>query len=285
MVQEAIRKAAVLIEALPYIKKFYRKVFIIKYGGSILSEDRVRKCVLEDIAFLRFAGIMPIIVHGGGPNITGELKKHNIATRFVEGMRVTDAATLKIVEKELDKLNNLIVKEIEAHGVKALSFKGKESILKAEKKESEVDLGFVGRVIGVDRDKLLNGLKDSIPVISPMGYSDKDKNVYYNINADDVAFFLASQLKAEKLILLTNVLGIMRNHSDSNSLISSITVKGIEDLIKKKIIDEGMVPKARAAAAAIEAGVGKAHIVDAKISHAILLEIFTDKGISTEIVR
>ncbi|MBP7088849.1 MAG: acetylglutamate kinase [Candidatus Omnitrophica bacterium] len=283
--KEAIRKAEVLIEALPYIQKFQGKIFIIKYGGSILSEERVRKGVLEDIAFLRLAGIMPIIVHGGGPNITNELKKHNIVTKFVKGMRVTDAATLKIVEKELDELNDMIVKEIELHGVKACGFKSKNNILKAEKKESEVDLGFVGQIIGFDKEKLLGALDDAIPVICPIGRSVKDKGISYNINADDVAFFLASSLKIEKLVFLTNVLGIMRNHHDSSSLISSITAKEIEELIEQKVIDEGMLPKARAAAAAIKSGVGKAHIVDAKISHAILLEIFTDKGISTEIVQ
>lgn len=283
MVQEAIRKADVLIEALPYIKKFHKKIFVIKYGGSILGEERVRKSVLEDIAFLRYAGIRPIIVHGGGPNITERLREEKIATEFVDGMRVTDKATLKIVEEELDKLNDLIVKEINTHGVKARGFKNKDGLLKAVKKTSEVDLGYVGEIIGFDRQMLEEALRNDIPVICPMGISDKKEA--FNINADEVGFFLASQLKAEKLVLLTNVLGVMRDPKDPNSLISTITVAEIESLINEKTIDEGMIPKVRAAAGAIHAGVGKAHIVDAKIPHALLLEIFTDTGISTEIVR
>jgi len=283
MVQEAIKKADVLIEALPYIKNFHKKIFVIKYGGSILGEERVRKCVLEDIAFLKFAGIRPIIVHGGGPNITEELKGRKIVTEFVEGMRVTNKDTLKVVESELDKLNDLIAEEISSHGVKARKFKGKSKLLEVVKKESSVDLGFVGDVVNFDRKRLEGALEDSIPVICPMGFSSEE--LAYNINADEVAFFLASKLKAEKLVLLTNVLGVMRNPKDKNSLISTMTAVEVEELIGAEAIDQGMVPKVRAAAAAIRAGAGKAHIVDAKISHALLLEIFTDKGIGTEIIK
>ncbi|MCK5394238.1 MAG: acetylglutamate kinase, partial [Candidatus Omnitrophica bacterium] len=169
MVQDAIRKSDILIEALPYIKKFHKKIFIIKYGGSILSEERIRKCVLEDITFLRYAGIRPIIVHGGGPNITEKLRESKIVTEFVEGMRVTNEATLQIVEQELNNLNDLIVKEIEVHGIKAVGFKKQDNILTVEKKIGSVDLGFVGEVIGFDREKLESVLKESVPVICPMG--------------------------------------------------------------------------------------------------------------------
>jgi len=283
MVQEAIKKADVLIEALPYIKNFHKKVFVIKYGGSILGEERVRKCVLEDIAFLRFAGIRPIIVHGGGPNITEELKGRKIVTEFEGGMRVTDKATLKVVEAELDKLNDLITEEVNSHGVKTQKFKGKSKLLEVIKKEGKVDLGFVGEVVNFNREKLEKALEESIPIICPMGFSSE--GLVYNINADEVAFFLASQLKAEKLVFLTNVLGVMRDPKDEESLISTMTAEEIEELINRKAIDEGMIPKVRAAALAIGAGAGKAHIVDAKIPHALLLEIFTDKGIGTEIVK
>lgn len=283
MVQEAIKKADVLIEALPYIKKFHNKIFVIKYGGSILGEERVRKCVLEDIAFLRFAGIRPIIVHGGGPNISKELKEHKLTSKFIDGMRVTDEFTLKIVEEELNKLNELIVKEIEGHGVKAQGLKKTSKLLKAVKKKSKYDLGFVGEVVDFNRNRLKAALVEGIPVICPMGVSDSNKA--YNINADEVAFFLASQLKAEKLVLLTNVLGVMRDPKNEDSLISTMTTKEVSGLIKQGIIEEGMVPKVKAAAKAIKAGVSKAHIVDAKIPHALLIEIFTDKGISTEIVK
>ena len=281
--QEAIKKADVLIEALPYIKKFHKKIFVIKYGGSILGEERVRKCVLEDIAFLRFAGIKPIIVHGGGPNITEELKERKIVTKFIEGMRVTDKTTLDVVEKELNKLNNLIAEEIESHGVKARGFKGKSKLLKVVKKRGEIDLGYVGQVVNFNRKRLEETLEENIPIVCPMGFSTE--GVIYNINADEVAFFLASQLKAEKLVFLTDILGVMRDSNDEDSLISTMTAEEIEELIRDEAIDEGMIPKVRAAAAAIGAGTGKAHIVDAKIPHALLLEIFTDKGSGTEIIK
>lgn len=283
MVREAIKKADVLIEALPYIKKFQGKIFVIKYGGSILGEERVRKCVLEDVAFLRFAGIKPVIVHGGGPNITKKLKEHKITTEFVGGMRVTDKFTLKVVEEELDKLNSLIVEEIETHGVSAKGFKGASAVLKAKKKQSAVDLGFVGKVIGFNEKEMGRALETAVPVVSPMGKSADGTD--FNINADEAAFFLASKLKAEKLVLLTNVLGVMGDPGNKSSLISTITTKNIQELIDKKTIDEGMIPKVQAAMGAIKEGVNKAHIVDAKIPHALLLEIFTDKGISTEIVK
>jgi len=283
MVQEAIKKADVLIEALPYIKEFHKKVFVIKYGGSILGEERVRQSVLEDIAFLRYSGIRPIIVHGGGPNITERLKEKKITTEFIEGMRVTDQFTLKIVEEELDKLNDLIVEEINSHGEIGVGLKEEKVVLKATKKKSKKDLGFVGEVIDFDREKIEDTLKSAIPVITPMGVSND--GVIYNINADQVAFFLASKLKAEKLLFLTDVLGVMRDPLDEASLISTIKAGQTEGLIKKKVIGEGMVPKVRAAVKAIDEGVGKAHIIDAKIPHAILLEIFTDEGIGTEIVK
>ena len=283
MVKEAIKKAEVLIEALPYIKTFHKKIFVIKYGGSILSEERVRKSVLEDIVFLRYTGIRPILVHGGGPNITEKLKEHKITTEFVDGMRVTDEFTLKIVEDELNELNDLIVREINALGATAKGFKKEDEVLFAVKKPGKKDLGFVGELTGIDENKLKKALETSIPVITPMGIS-RD-GVAFNINADDVAFFLASQLKAEKLVLLTNTLGVMRNPLDENSLIPTITMKNAEELIDQKVISEGMIPKVRAAVKSIEEGVGKAHIVDAKIPHAILLEIFTNEGIGTEIIK
>lgn len=283
MVKEAIKKADVLIEALPYIKRFHKKVFVIKYGGSILGEERVRKSVLEDIAFLRYTGIRPILVHGGGPNITEKLKESKIPTKFVEGVRVTDEATLGVVENELNELNDLIVKELNCLGVLAKGIKKDSKLLKAAKIRSKIDLGFVGQVIDFNRTQLEEILEAAIAVISPVGLSQEGTT--FNINADEVAFFLASKLRAEKFVLLTNVLGVMRNPHDEDSLISTINVKDADELIKQKVVEEGMIPKVRAAVKAIEAGVGKAHIIDAKIPHAILLEIFTNEGIGTEIVR
>jgi acetylglutamate kinase len=222
-------------------------------------------------------------VHGGGPNITEKLRESKITTEFVDGMRVTDEATLKIVEDELNELNDLIVREINAYGALAKGFKREDLLIRVEKKNSEKDLGFVGDPVDFDRKKLSEALETTIPIIAPMGVSSED--VTFNINADDVAFFLASQLKAEKLVLLTNVLGVMRNPQDENSLISTIKIKDAQDLIEGKVVGEGMIPKVKAAVEAIEKGVGKAHIVDAKIPHAILLEIFTNEGIGTEIIK
>jgi acetylglutamate kinase len=280
--EEAIRKADVLIEALPYIKQFHKKITVIKYGGSILGEERVRKSVLEDIVFLRYTGIRPILVHGGGPNITERLKKLKISSEFVEGFRVTDERTLKVVEEELNKLNDLIVKEIGAHGVKACGFKKNDGIFLVRKKRSKKDLGFVGEVVDFNRRKIEEVLPEAIPVICPMGVSSD--NLTYNVNADEAAFFLATHLPSEKIVFLTNVLGVMRKSNQEDSLISTLNVREAEELIRNKAIDEGMVPKVRAAVASIKRGVKKAHIIDAKIPHAILLEIFTDEGIGTEIV-
>ena len=281
--EEAIKKADVLIEALPYIKKFHKKLIVIKYGGSILGEERVRKSVLEDIAFLRYTGIRPILVHGGGPQISERLKELKVPSQFVEGMRVTDSFTLKVVEEELNKLNDLIVKEISSHGIKAIGFKREDKILKVRKKKSKKDLGFVGEVIDFDREKILASSQEALPVICPMGISSEGE--VYNINADEVAFFLATHLPSEKIVFLTNILGVMRDPHDEGSLISTLSVEEAKKLIKDKVIDEGMIPKVKAAIETIEKGVKKAHIIDAKIPHALLLEIFTNEGIGTEIVR
>ena len=282
MVKEAIKKADVLIEALPYIKEFHKCVFVIKYGGSILGEERVRKSVLEDIAFLRYSGIRPILVHGGGPNITGRLKELKVQTEFVDGLRVTDQATLDVVGEELDKLNDLIVDEINSHHSLAQGFKSKDGLLFVKKKDYHKELGFVGEIVDCDYDRLVSALNISIPVITPMGIT-ADGTVY-NINADDVAYFIAAKLKAEKLVLLTDVLGVMRQANDETSLFPSLTLDQIDGLIKDKVIAKGMIPKVMAAVRAIEKGVKKSHIVDAKISHALLLEIFTDQGVGTEII-
>ena len=281
--QEAIKKADVLIEALPYIKKFHKKIIVIKYGGSILGEERVRKSVLEDIVFLRYMGLRPILVHGGGPNITERLKELKITTEFSEGMRVTDEKTLKVVEEELNKLNDLLAKEISRHHVRVVSFKKDDEALTAVKKKGEKDLGFVGEVSRVDTEKIKTALENSIGVICPMGKSKE--GITYNINADEVAYSVASSLAAAKLVLLTNIKGVMRDADNPDSLISTLTVKEARELIENGVIESGMVPKVNAAIKAEQSGVGKVHIIDARIPHALLLEIFTDKGIGTEITR
>ncbi|MDD5568459.1 MAG: acetylglutamate kinase [Candidatus Omnitrophica bacterium] len=282
---EAIRKADVLIEALPYIKKFHKKVIVIKYGGSILGEEKIRKGVLEDIVFLNFMGLKPVLVHGGGPNISDRMRHSGKKTEFVDGMRVTDEETLAVVEEELQALNDIIIKEISELGAKAVGLNGKAGqLIQAEKKKAKVDLGLVGDIIGVNSEIILEELKkDKIAVVLPMG-SSKDKKTY-NVNADEAAASAAGSLGAEKFVLLTNVKGILRNPDDPHSFISTLTTQEAKGLIEEKVIQQGMIPKVQACIDALEKGVKKTHIIDARIPHGLLLEIFTDKGIGTEIVR
>lgn len=285
MIDTAIKKADVLIEALPYIKNFRDKTFVIKYGGSILSENGIRAGVLEDIVFLHFMGIDVVLVHGGGPNISEKLKTLNIPSEFFEGVRVTDERTLKVVEEELAELNRMLVKEIADHNAKAVGLNGKDDIIFAQKKDSPRDLGFVGEVVGVDTAKLKKLIHDNhIVILSPSGV-DRRFGTVFNINADEVAASVAGALAAEKFLFLTDVKGVMRNVADENSLISSMKDDEVQKLIEEGIISKGMIPKVLACKQALDKGVKKVHIVDAKISHAILLEIFTDKGIGTEIVK
>jgi acetylglutamate kinase len=283
--EEAIRKADVLIEALPYIKKFHKKVVVIKYGGSILGDEKIRRAVLEDIVFLNFMGLRPVLVHGGGPNISERMRASGKKTEFVDGMRVTDEETLKLVEEELLVLNALIVKELIELGVKAVGLNGKEDdLIQVEKKKAKVDIGLVGQIKSINSQLLNDELKkDKVAVILPMG-KGKDKKTY-NINADEVAASIASAMQADKFVLLTNVKGIMRNGEDANSFISTLTVEEANGLIENKIIQQGMIPKVSACIEALNGGVKKTHIIDARTPHGLLLEIFTDQGIGTEIIK
>ncbi len=283
--EEAIKKADVLVEALPYIKKFHKKIIVIKYGGSILGEEKIRRGVLEDIVFLNFMGLRAVLVHGGGPNISERLRSSGKKTEFVDGMRVTDEETLKLVEEELQSLNELIVKEIIELGAKAAGLNGKEkNIIQVEKKKAEIDLGFVGNIVGIENQPMLDELKkDKIVVVLPMG-KGKNKKVY-NVNADEAASSIAASLGAEKLVLLTNVKGIMRNSEDPHSFLSTLTIEEAKGLIESNIVQQGMIPKVKACIDALEKGVKKTHIVDARIPHGLLLEIFTDQGIGTEVIK
>lgn len=283
--QEAIKKAEVLIEALPYIKKFHKKIIVIKYGGSILSEEKIRKGVLEDIVFLNFMGLRPVLVHGGGPNISERMRTTGKKTEFVDGMRVTDEDTLVMVEEELQKLNDIIVKEITELGAQAAGLNGKDKkIIQTEKKKAKIDLGLVGRIVSINAESILEELnKDRIAVILPMGRGVDKKT--YNVNADEASAGISAALKAEKLVLLTNVKGIMRNPDDPNSFISTLTIEEVKALIQDKVIQQGMIPKVNACIDALENGVKKTHIIDARTPHGLLLEIFTDKGVGTEIAK
>jgi acetylglutamate kinase len=282
---EAIKKADVLIEALPYIKEFRKKTFVIKYGGSILGEETIRRGVLEDIVFLSFMGIKTVLVHGGGPNISDKMRKLGKKSDFIDGMRVTDRETLAVVEEELMELNKLIVDEIHDIGGTAVGLSGKaHGLFCAEKIKARVDMGFVGVVDSVKTDMIDKELKTSaVVVIAPMGTDAR--GVIYNINADEAASKTAASCQAEKFVLLTNVRGVMRNPEDAESLIASLSLKEIKTLIDQNVIQSGMIPKVNACVDALKGGVRKTHIIDARLPHALLLEIFTDKGVGTEIIK
>ena len=283
--EDAIKKSEVLIEALPYIKKFFQKVFVIKFGGSALSDAALRKSVLEDIVFMHYAGMRPVLVHGGGPHINEKMKEAKKKPKFIDGLRVTDKKTMEIVDDALADLNVMLVEEIKKMGAEAFGLSGKENkLIQAKKMEHKEDIGFAGAVESVDTtvlEKLIEA--NMIPVISPVGIG-RDTELY-NINADEAASNIAMAFKAEKLFILTNVRGIMREMGNPDTLYRSLSLADVEILAEKKIISEGMIPKTRACIKALEGKVKKAHIIDSNIPHALLLEIFTDKGIGTEIIK
>ncbi|MFH0912837.1 MAG: acetylglutamate kinase [Candidatus Omnitrophota bacterium] len=283
--EEAIKKADVLIEALPYIKKFHKKIIVIKYGGSILGEEKIRRGVLEDIVFLSFMGLRPVLVHGGGSNISERIRSEGKKTEFVDGIRVTDEETLAVVKEELQKLNDIIVSELSELGAEAVGLSGEDKkIIQVEKKTAEVDLGLVGHINEINTEPILEELKsDTVVVVLPMGKGEDKKT--YNVNADEAASNIASAIKAEKLVLLTNVKGIMRNPDDPHSFLSALTTEEARVLIENNIIQQGMIPKVLACIEALDKGVKKTHIIDARTPHGLLLEIFTDTGVGTEIVK
>jgi acetylglutamate kinase len=285
--EEIIKKADVLIEALPYIQSFYDRTIVIKYGGAAMTDNEIRRNVLEDIVFMSYVGMRPVLVHGGGPFITKRLESLGKEARFVRGFRVTDEETMEVVEEELEKINREIVREIISLGGSAISLSGKDDHLIEVKKHPEidgVDIGFVGEVSKINGDVIQKMItSDIIPVISPIGIG-KDGHTY-NINADQASAEIARGLGALKLVLLTNTRGILRDMEMPESLIPHITMSEIDTLITDKVISGGMIPKVKACMRALEKGVKKTHIIDGKIPHGILLEIFTDKGIGTEIVK
>ncbi len=282
--ESIIKKASVLIEALPYIQSFRKKLFVIKFGGSILENAAIRKYIFEDLVFLNCVGIQTILVHGGGPHINARLKQANIEAIFHDGIRVTDKKTLKIVTEELNSLNHEIVHEIKALKGDVIGLKGYENIISVRKKVASKDLGFVGEVIGVNQKGIDNHLKiGKIAVISPMGICNGKQP--HNVNADEIASAIATSMKAEKFIVLTNVRGVLRDPTNEHSLISTLTVDEIEKLKKDKIIQGGMIPKVNSCIKTLQGGVHKTHIIDARIQHAILLEIFTDLGVGTQIIH
>lgn len=281
---ELIGKARILIEALPYIQKFSGTTVVIKYGGNAMVDPALTHAILEDITLLKYVGVNPIVVHGGGPEINGMLKRLDIKSEFVGGLRVTDEATMEVVQMVLSgKINKDIVSELNCLGARSLGLCGKDAnLIECVKKppQNGVDLGYVGQITGINT-KLLEILArdEYIPVIAPIGV-DKDGNSY-NINADTVAGEIAAALKAEKLMFLTDIDGIYMDPSDKGTLISRITVAEINRLIAQGVISGGMIPKVQGCINAALGGVGRTHIVNGTIPHPILLEIFTDKGIGT----
>ncbi|HIV86379.1 MAG TPA: acetylglutamate kinase [Candidatus Monoglobus merdigallinarum] len=288
--QELINKASTLIEALPYIQKFNGKTVVIKYGGNAMVSDKLKNKVMEDITLFKYIGIHPILVHGGGPDISGALSRFGIKSEFINGLRVTDEETMRIAQMVLiGKTNKEIVSLLNQKGGKAIGISGiDDSLMECEKQYAEVDgnnvdIGFVGKITNINSNvvKFLSN-DDYIPVVAPIG-TDKDGNSY-NINADTVAGALAVALKAEKLILLTDTPGI-KSSPDADDIIYEINQKEIYDMIENEKIVGGMIPKVKGGLEAIRGGVNSVHIIDGRIPHCLLLEIFTDKGIGTMITR
>lgn len=279
-------KASVLVEALPYIQKFNRKIIVVKYGGSAMVDEELKKKVIQDVVLLKLVGFKPIIVHGGGKEISSWVKKSGMEPRFVNGLRVTDEPTMEIAEMVLNKVNKSLVSMIQSLGVKACGISGKDGgMLHVQKKFSDgEDIGYVGDVDAVDPTIIHALLKDDfLPVICPIGFGDDGHG--YNINADDAACAIAKSVNAEKLAFLTDIEGVYRDFDDKESLISELTVDDAKELLSGGTIGGGMLPKLNNCIEAIEEGVSRVHIMDGRIPHCLLLEIFTNKGVGTAILK
>ena len=279
---EAQKKAQVLIEALPYIQTFNRKIIVVKYGGSAMSDPWLQKEVIRDVTLLKLVGFKPIIVHGGGKAISSWVKKTGKEARFVNGLRVTDAETMEIAEMVLGKVSKDLVRMVSELGVRALGISGKDGgLLKVEKKYSDgQDIGYVGQVISVDPKILFDALEnDYLPIVAPIGMDENFDT--YNINADEAASAIAAAVGADKLVYLTDIAGLYKDIKDESTFISRISVRDAERLIEKGYIGGGMLPKLANCTQAVRGGVHRVHILDGRIPHALLLEIFTNRGIGT----
>jgi acetylglutamate kinase len=285
--KKPIQKAQILIEAFPYIRQWYGATVVVKYGGSTRSGAEELKNTLQDIVLMKFVGMRPVVVHGGGKDITALTEKMGIRSQFVDGLRVTDLPTMEVVEMVLGgKINKELVSTIQQLGGQAVGLSGKDgAMLQATRVKSKTgkDIGYVGRVSKVNTSILdLLDKEQFIPVIAPLGLGKDGKT--YNVNADEAAGAIAGALKAEKLVFLTDVPGICRKKDDPKSLLSSVKVKDVARLIKSGVISGGMIPKVEACLHAVKSGVHKTHIIDGTLPHALLLEIFTPQGVGTEIV-
>ena len=283
--EQLLAKANVLIEALPYIQKYNRKIIVVKYGGSAMTDVELQKKVIADVTLLKLVGFKPIIVHGGGKEISRWVDKVGKTPEFVNGLRVTDAETMEIAEMVLGKVNKSLVSMVQELGVKAVGISGKDGgLLKVDKKYSDgKDIGFVGDIKSVDTKILYDLLeKDFLPIVAPIGLDENFQT--YNINADDAACESAKAVGAEKLAFLTDIEGLYRDINDKSSFISRISASQAHELINSGIIGGGMLPKLNNCTSAIESGVSRVHILDGRMPHCLLLEIFTKKGIGTAII-
>lgn len=284
--QKYLDKAEVLIEALPYIQRFNRKIIVVKYGGSAMVDETLKERVIQDVTLLKLVGFKPIIVHGGGKEISKWVGKVGMEPEFVNGLRVTDEATMELAEMVLGKVNKSLVQLVESLGVRAIGISGKDGkLLSVEKKYADgEDIGFVGEITHVNADILYDLLeKDFLPIVCPIGLDDAYQT--YNINADDAACAIARAMKAEKLAFLTDIEGVYKDPDDPDTLISELPVTEAETLMNQGYIGGGMLPKLQNCIDAIENGVSRVHILDGRIPHCLLLEIFTNKGIGTAILN
>lgn len=280
-----LEKAEVLIEALPYIQKYNRKIIVVKYGGSAMSNEELQQNVIKDITLLKLVGFKPIIVHGGGKEISRWVGKVGKEAKFVNGLRVTDEETMEIAEMVLNKVNKNLVRMVEELGVRAVGISGKDAgLLQCTKKCPDgEDIGYVGEICAVDPKVLYDLLeKDFLPIVAPIGLDDQFMT--YNINADDAACAIAKAVGADKLVFLTDIEGLYRDINDKSSFISRMTTTKADELIESGCIGGGMLPKLANCTEAIKKGVNRVHILDGRIAHCLLLEIFTDKGIGTAII-
>lgn len=283
--EKYLEKANVLIEALPYIQRFNRKIIVVKYGGSAMADEELKKKVIADVVLLKLVGFKPIIVHGGGKEISRWVEKVGMKPQFINGLRVTDSETMEVAEMVLNKVNKELVSHVQALGVKGAGISGKDGgLLKVKKRYSNgEDIGFVGEITEVDPEILLDLIeKDFLPIICPIGMDDEFNT--YNINADDAACAIAKAVGAEKLAFLTDIEGVYRDKDDPSTLISELTVSEAKELIGSGYIGGGMLPKLGNCIDAVEKGVSRVHILDGRIPHFLLLEIFTNKGIGTAII-
>lgn len=284
--QKYLEKAEVLIEALPYIQRFNRRIIVVKYGGSAMVDDQLKEHVIQDVTLLKLVGFKPIIVHGGGKEISRWVGKVGMEPQFVNGLRVTDEATMELAEMVLGKVNKGLVQLVESLGVRAIGLSGKDGkLLSVSKKLSGgKDIGFVGDVKHVNAGILYDLLeKDFLPIICPIGMDDNYNT--YNINADDAACAIARAMRAEKLAFLTDIEGVYKDPEDPSTLISELKVSEARELMNSGYIGGGMLPKLHNCIDAIEHGVSRVHILDGRIPHCLLLEIFTNKGIGTAIIN